>query len=167
MNNVKKILLSVLVLFSLVSFTIQKAQAMDPKAKAFLVLSTYGAAGGGLLGLASMAFGEESIAIARGASLGLYAGMIFSGYVLLSHKYRKKPGEEKLETNQYQDPYTPYTEEQSNEGYDSFFSSPQRAMQIEERRHRQLELFESPFDNRKGRPNGHPPVYFNLVNLNF
>ncbi len=59
---------------------------MPPKLKAFLMVSAYGAVGGAMLGFASMAFGSTSRAIAQGASLGLYAGMIFGGYVITSHK---------------------------------------------------------------------------------
>lgn len=58
---------------------------VDPKTKAFLVISGYGATGGALLGLASMAFGAKPRAIAQGASLGLYAGLLFAGYVLYTH----------------------------------------------------------------------------------
>ncbi|MCB9093742.1 MAG: hypothetical protein H6621_01630 [Halobacteriovoraceae bacterium] len=55
---------------------------LNPKTKAFLVVSGYGLVGGALLGFASMAFGESARAIAQGASLGLYAGIIFGAYVL-------------------------------------------------------------------------------------
>ncbi len=65
---------------------IQKTYALDAKGKAFLVICTYGTVGGALLGFASMAFGTNSRAIAQGASLGLYAGIAFGSYVLLSHK---------------------------------------------------------------------------------
>ncbi|MAX65425.1 MAG: hypothetical protein QF441_01350 [Bacteriovoracaceae bacterium] len=64
----------------------QKTQAMDAKGKAFLIICTYGTVGGALLGFASMAFGTNSRAIAQGASLGLYAGIAFGSYVLISHK---------------------------------------------------------------------------------
>lgn len=163
-----RIVVYLLIITAVFSVDIKKAHAMDAKAKAFLILSTYGAAGGGLLGLASMAFGEESIAIARGASLGLYAGMLFGGYVILSHKYKKKPGEVEPQPGEYQDPYTPYSEEEGEdeEGYDSFFSSPQRRMEFEENRLRDSNIYNSPFENRKGRPS-RPPLYLNLVNLKF
>jgi len=61
------------------------SSAIDPKTKAFLIICGYGTVGGGLLGLASLAFGAKSRAIAQGASLGLYAGIIFGAIVLGSH----------------------------------------------------------------------------------
>lgn len=86
----KKLILS---LFILVAITIptQKAKAMDPKGKAFLIICTYGTVGGALLGFASMAFGTNSRAIAQGASLGLYAGIGFGAYVISSHRKSLEP----------------------------------------------------------------------------
>ena len=66
----------------------QDAGSLPPKAKAFLMVTAYGAGGGALLGLASMAFGTSTRAIAQGASLGLYAGIIFGSYILISHHNR-------------------------------------------------------------------------------
>ncbi len=48
-------------------------------------MAGYGAGGGALLGLASMAFGSKPITIAQGASLGLYAGLIFGSYIVFTH----------------------------------------------------------------------------------
>ena len=80
-----------------------RAQADIPaKAKAFLTISGYGAAGGALLGFASMAFGTNSRAIAQGASLGLYAGILFGTYVLVSHH--------QIRYGTYDDSSSPYTE---------------------------------------------------------
>ncbi len=80
-----------LIIIFTICFTLinpNKAQALDPKAKAFMVMSTYGTVGGALLGFASMAFGGEPKAIAQGASLGLYAGIIFGAYVISSYNSR-------------------------------------------------------------------------------
>lgn len=70
-----------------------RAQAQDsgglpPKARAFLMVTAYGAGSGALLGLASMAFGTSTRAVAQGASLGLYAGIIFGTYIIVSHNNR-------------------------------------------------------------------------------
>jgi predicted permease len=161
---------SITLVFMLSSFLFSStSHAMNPKAKAFLVLTTYGTAGGGLLGLASMAFGEDSIAVARGASLGLYMGMLFGGYVILSHKYKKKPGQiEAPKEDEYQDPYTPYGEDggEEDEGYDSFFSSPQRSMEYEENKRRDSAIFESSLRQKKGGSSS-PPIYMNLINMRF
>jgi hypothetical protein len=81
----KKLLISLTILFSLI-IPAQNASALEPKQKAFMVMCTYGTVGGALLGFATMAFGSNSRAIAQGASLGLYAGIIFGSYVVTSHR---------------------------------------------------------------------------------
>jgi hypothetical protein len=88
MSKYKYFLISFLVSVSLLIIPVQKAHAIDSKAKVLISTSVYGAAGGALLGFASMAFGTTSRSIAKGASLGLYAGMIFGAYVVASHIYR-------------------------------------------------------------------------------
>ncbi|MGK0367017.1 MAG: hypothetical protein ACI9QD_000150 [Thermoproteota archaeon] len=147
-------------------------KGMSPKLRAFLVLSGYGTTGGGLLGLASMAFGEDSIAIARGMSLGLYAGMLFGSYVILSHRYAKKGGQE-LPSDQYsEDSFSPYGEEGAEEdgGYDSFFSTPQRMMEYEERNLQfnkiRSPFGSSPFTKHKGGLKS-PPIFVPLMHIKF
>ena len=85
--------MSLAIMFTLITPT-KEAQAIEPKTKAFLVMCAYGTVGGALLGFASMAFGTNSRAIAQGASLGLYAGIIFGGYVISSHRDLNTPVEE-------------------------------------------------------------------------
>lgn len=80
----KKLIISLAIIFTFVA-PIQRAHAIEAKQKAFLVMAGYGTVGGALLGFASMAFGTNSRAIAQGASLGLYAGIIFGAYVISSH----------------------------------------------------------------------------------
>lgn len=81
----------------------EAARAEIPvKAKAFLTIVGYGTAGGAILGAASMAFGTNSRAIPQGASLGLYAGILFGTYVLVSH-HNKRYGS-------YDDNNSPYSE---------------------------------------------------------
>lgn len=63
---------------------------MDPKVKALGTMAVYGTVGGALLGAASLAFGAGGRAIAVGASLGLYAGLIFGTYVIVSHQMKKR-----------------------------------------------------------------------------
>ena len=58
---------------------------LSPETKAFLIMCGYGTVGGGLLGLASLAFGGGARNIAQGASVGLYAGILFGAYVIYSH----------------------------------------------------------------------------------
>ena len=59
-----------------------QAQSIDPKAQVMLTTAGYGCTAGGLLGIASLAFGGNGRAMAQGASLGLYAGIIFGFYVV-------------------------------------------------------------------------------------
>ncbi len=81
-------IITVLLCFSIFTLflTPQNANAqMDPKVKALVSMAVYGSIGGALLGTASLAFGHSKRAIARGASLGLYAGILFGGFVIMSH----------------------------------------------------------------------------------
>ena len=48
-------------------------------------MALYGTIGGFLLGTASLAFHKDGRSISRGASLGLYTGLLFGGYVVGSH----------------------------------------------------------------------------------
>ncbi len=96
-------------IFSLVVFFVllQPARAeIPPKAKAMLTVAGYGAGGGALLGVASMAFGTSSRAIAQGASLGLYAGLLFGAYILVTHE-NKGPG--------YDDRDSPYRDDEGSD----------------------------------------------------
>jgi hypothetical protein len=77
------------------------------KGREFLLSCTYGTLAGTLVGAASLAFtsqpSEKLYRVARGASLGLYAGIILGTYV----------------TQFYRDPALgPYPDEQPNDGTD-------------------------------------------------
>ena len=99
----KKIFSVFLIVLTFTFLAPQKAQAELPvKAKAFLTIAGYGTAGGAILGAASMAFGTSTRAVAQGASLGLYAGILFGTYVLVSHA-QGRPGT-------YSDDSSPYRE---------------------------------------------------------
>lgn len=89
-----KILLIVFVCTVTLSFPNRSYAEMSPKVKAFLLVSAYGTVGGALLGFATLAFGTNPRAIAQGASLGLYAGMIFGGYVVSTHNNGEEYSEE-------------------------------------------------------------------------
>jgi hypothetical protein len=87
--------------------------ATDSKLKVVGTMSAYGVVGGALLGTASMAFGSDSRSIAKGASLGLYAGLIFGSYVVLSYEMRKRGYSESRE-DFYPDSKSQYEDGQSN-----------------------------------------------------
>lgn len=169
----KKLLISLAIAFTLITPT-QKAQAIEPKTKAFLVMCAYGTVGGALLGFASMAFGTNSRAIAQGASLGLYAGIIFGGYVISSHRDPNAPVDE-----YEQDPYgappmdqgypppgggggfgAPAPEDDG--GGSGFFGSPNRVIEINDKFVRNFR----PLNEKRGHLNA-PPVYVNLYHSTF
>jgi hypothetical protein len=87
-NKTLSILMVTLLTFTFISPREAKAE-MPVKAKAFLTIVGYGTAGGAILGAASTAFGTSARAIPQGASLGLYAGILFGTYVLVSHHNKR------------------------------------------------------------------------------
>ena len=78
---------TIILIFSL--FSIQSF-AMDPKLKILAESAGYGTVAGALLGTATLAFDGEGRNIAKGASLGLYAGIIFGAYVITSYEMKKR-----------------------------------------------------------------------------
>lgn len=104
--NCKKIL--IIFLFALGTTVPAKAE-MDVRIKALGAMALYGTVGGALLGTASLAFGADGRSVAKGASLGLYAGLLFGSYVVLSHAYRKHQQENpKPQENYYPGVESPY-----------------------------------------------------------
>lgn len=167
--NKLKMALCVLMIVGLASHPKEATAQIPPKAKAFLVMCAYGTVGGALLGFASLAFQNNSRAIAQGASLGLYTGMAFGGYVLATHQ---KGGV----TEEYppQDPYQdqppppgfgpgddmmgpPPGEAPPSDG--GFFGVQLRVEEI----HGNLA---SNFEPKKGTINS-PPVYVPLIQMSF
>ena len=71
-----------------------EVKAQNAKARALGSMALYGTIGGSLLGTATLAFGNSARAIAQGASLGLYAGLIFGSYVVLSHGFQREYDDE-------------------------------------------------------------------------
>ena len=71
-------------------FTQSVSADMDPKVKAISSMAIYGTVGGALLGAAALAFDADGRSVAVGASVGLYLGLIFGGYVIGTHYMRKK-----------------------------------------------------------------------------
>jgi hypothetical protein len=180
----KKLILVVFFFVTLIT-PYNKAQALDPKGKAFMIICTYGTVGGALLGFASMAFGTNSRAIAQGASLGLYAGIGFGAYVITSHKrsmeqpvspepgYGQQPGPPPGygAGDQYGSPggfgdqpaggsgFGAPTQDDSDGG--GFFGSPQRAYEISEEL-----VYNYKLKSRKGRSFS-LPIYVPLYHAAF
>ncbi len=109
------------------------AHAVDAKVKAILTMAAYGTVGGGLLGTASLAFGTGGRSPFIGMSLGLYAGLIFGSYVVVSHKLRQyKDANPEPQKNYYPDSQSPYEQESSGGGFGSWFGGGEEEQGYEE-----------------------------------
>lgn len=88
-----------------------KSMALDPKVKALGMVALYGTIGGALLGTASLAFGTRPRAIFQGASIGLYAGLIFGSYIVITHSMKKNnPDQERYQyPSEYEEALSPQT----------------------------------------------------------
>jgi len=129
----------------------QTAQAqMDSRLKALGTMALYGTVGGALLGTASLAFGTSGRAPAVGASLGLYAGILFGTYVVASHYYKRNYRPSPQE-NYYPEANSPY-EEDPNNVYR--FSDPSFGL-------------ETKMPNQKARHSDSPVWYMNLLHFQF
>lgn len=123
--------------------------ALDPKIKMVATMAGYGVVGGALLGTATLAFGAGGRSIAKGASLGLYAGLIFGGYILFNYEMKKRGyGQEKPEADYYPESSSPYEDDQSS------ISLP-----IEEYRLAQFDI--------KKDPKKDPLIFMNFLTLDF
>ena len=91
--HVLRILVITMTLFFILK-TEARGQETGSMATIILTVTGYGAGAGALVGLASLAFGSEIKAVAQGASLGLYLGLLFGGYIVISHHYQF-PGEQR------------------------------------------------------------------------
>lgn len=145
----------ILAIFALASVVFSKpayAQA-DTRLKALGTMAMYGTVGGALLGTASLAFGTNGRSPAVGASLGLYAGILFGTYVVASHYYKRnyRPSPQ---DNYYPEASSPY-EESANGIYR--YSDPSFGL-------------ESPNvkkPNPRARQDDTPIWYMNLLQLQF
>lgn len=139
------------------------AQAEIPaRAKAFLTIIGYGTAGGALLGAASLAFGNSTRAVSQGASLGLYGGIIFASYILVSHHNRNK--------GSYDDDSSPYQE--SSDVYGEEYNSEEGGSSDEEEGEAQggfFNRFESIHTKFQAKEKGSnlPPLKINIFQYNF
>ncbi len=111
-------------------FTAPKAQAaMDARIKALGLMAAYGAIGGFLLGTASLAFDTPGRSPFVGASLGLYGGIIFGSYIVITHAMKqhqlKNPGAG--EDGYYPEtPSSPYETPFSGGGYEDPYGGGQQ-----------------------------------------
>jgi hypothetical protein len=106
----RKLLLIPLICFCFFATSVfNSAQAINPKAKVMFSTGAYGLVGGALLGASTLAFGTNGRAVAQGASIGLWVGMLFGGYVILSHSMAKSKDQQSDTPYGGDDPYAdPY-----------------------------------------------------------
>ena len=76
-------LFSILILFNSAAWALNPN--INPKIKTIGLNAVYGSVGGALLGISSLAFGAQGRVVAKGASLGLYCGLAFGVYVVMTH----------------------------------------------------------------------------------
>lgn len=158
----KKLFFTFFVSFSVIlAFKPEPARAeMPAKTRAFLTIVGYGTVGGALLGAASTAFGTSSRAIAQGASLGLYAGILFGSYVLVSH-HNKRYGTYDDNSSPYSNSTDIYSEEGgSGDGAGNGFFDRHRDLLIKVQE-------QSLSHGYKKRGSTLPPLQINLLQLQF
>lgn len=103
----KKLITATFVCFTLVFSSVARAD-IDPRVKMVGTMAGYGVVGGALLGTASLAFGSSGRSIAKGASLGLYAGIIFGSYVIFNYEMKKRGFGAETKENYYPESDSPY-----------------------------------------------------------
>ncbi|HAZ12529.1 MAG: hypothetical protein A2X86_19925 [Bdellovibrionales bacterium GWA2_49_15] len=98
----------------------QQSSGLDPRMKALGMMAVYGTAGGFLLGTAALAFDAPGRSPFVGASLGLYAGILFGTYVVVTYAVRKhnmeNPGDPDDENYYPETPDSPYEGPFKSEG---------------------------------------------------
>jgi len=148
-------------LLTLMAMRPESAQAEVPaKARAFLTILGYGTAGGAILGAATMAFGTTSQAVFQGASLGLYAGIVFGSFVLISHHNKR--------TGNYEDNTSPYGESTDvyGEGYEPGEGGSSEGEEPKGFFNR-IQTMQQKFSDSKQKGGQMPPLYLNLIQYNF
>ena len=154
----KKLILTLLFTFAILQ---PSAQAeMDPRAKALGTMALYGTIGGALLGTAALAFDAPGRSVAVGASLGLYTGLIFGGYVVGSHYMKKK------KYSQPQDGYYPDTQDSPYEGGGGYNDEGGTTYPVEEPQGFYQE--EGPrFEKKESYQKPGPVYYVQFLNMKF
>ncbi|OUR94880.1 hypothetical protein A9Q84_17380 [Halobacteriovorax marinus] len=163
------LLITITVLF----FQSPDASATDGRVKALGTMALYGTAGGALLGAASLAFGTSGRAVAQGASLGLYAGIVFGTYVVVSHslkqrRYRSPEPAPPAENYYPDDGASPYQD--ANNGAGSSSDSWSFYNRMESMKEYSLDFgLDMKSVDRLRKRNGpdRPAFYMNLLNFQF
>ena len=158
-------LLVVLFTFTMLKPNVARAE-IPAKARAFMTIVGYGAASGAMLGAASMAFGNSSRSIAQGASLGLYAGIIFGTYVLVSH-HNKRYGSYDDNSSPYRESSDIYSDEYNSDDGGGNGDGPRNGF------FDRFEVLQEKFHGEafslggKKRGSSLPPLHLNVFQYNF
>lgn len=145
----KFFLILALIFVSTLSVSTAVRAQMNPRVKAFGAMALYGTAGGALLGTASLAFGSGGRSVAKGASLGLYAGLIFGSYIVISHAYRKHRRENPTpRENYYPDAQSPY-EDGIDPAAEGFYWNPSLEQDLQYSRETSREIRPSLINNKR------------------
>lgn len=162
-QKLKIVFISVMLIFSFMGAT--SAYALDAKAKALATMALYGTVGGAMLGTASMAFGTSERSIAVGASLGLYVGLIFGGYVVLTHAAKKHNWNFGGPGQYYDDGASPYSEDTpAGDSGGSFFGGGAAQYRQIKRDYQADQSFKKFYNKKTEEP---PVFYMNLINYSF
>lgn len=98
MKATLQIFFAISLLFSSLAAVAQPAQPADSSSREFTASCMYGVLAGTLVGAASLAFtkrpGDNLNRVARGASLGLYTGILLGVYVVYIVPGMEKSGDE-------------------------------------------------------------------------
>ncbi len=143
------------------------AYAIDAKAKALATMALYGTVGGAMLGTASLAFGTSERSIAVGASLGLYAGLLFGGYVVLTHAAKKNNWNLGGPGDYFDDGASPYSDQ--GQGGENYYDNAGDGGLFQYRELQNVDMGTEPsFKKFYQKKTGETPAfYMNLINYNF
>jgi hypothetical protein len=159
------LVITIVISLNLMGMNSAKAEGIPPKVKAFLIVCGYGTVGGALLGVATLAFDANPRSVAQGASLGLYAGIIFGAYVISSHK---TAASDIAPVEQYNPGYPPPADPYAPGGG---YGAPPADESTEPRGLFDFRFEEQRIDlaiyNGDAQINRTPPVYMNLYQTNF
>jgi hypothetical protein len=158
----KKLITKILIILSL-SIPVQ-SHALDAKVSAVLLMAGYGTVGGALLGTASLAFGAEGRTVAKGASIGLYCGLLFGGYIVMSHQMRQN----RL-NNPEPEPETDDTYDDEAEGIFGYRKGSHPRQILQDFRELQVQSDQIKMTSLQiGKDrNSVPPLFINILNYTF
>ena len=144
--SMKKLIIACTVSFTLLFSSLSYA-GLDPKLRMVATMAGYGTVGGALLGTAALAFGAGGRSIAKGASIGLYAGIVFGSYIILNYEMKKR-GYSTEKEDYYPESSSPYENERGEISVD-------------------LDSYRlAQFENKKD-PKKDPLLFMNFLNYEF